>query len=115
MNYLARGLPATAAAKNRFALTVPGQEDNWTYRGIIPIIYKLATDGDRHAALPAAISAWSNQARRGLLEQEQRIKSIVELPPPIDPEESDYVEAALSELATTHFFTEAVFDKPSHG
>jgi hypothetical protein len=105
MNYLARGLPATAAAKNRFALTVPGQEDNWTYRGIIPIIYKLATDGDRHAALPAAISAWSNQARLGLLEQEQRIKSIVELPPPIDPEESDYIEAALSELATTRFFT----------
>ncbi len=40
-----------------------------------------------------------------MLEQEQRIKSIVELPPPIDPEESDYIEAALSELATTRFFT----------
>lgn len=104
MNYLARGLPPASAMRKRFALTTPGQEESWKYRGIIPIAYKLADGENRHSALPKAISAWANQVRLGLLEHEQRIKSIVELPPPIDPEDADYIEVALSELATTRFF-----------
>ena len=105
MNYLARGLPPVATARRRFALTVPGQEEHWKYRGIIPITYHADAGENPHAVLPRALANWAKQVRLGALEQEQRIKGIVDLPPPIDPEDGDYVERAFSEAATTRFFT----------
>jgi hypothetical protein len=105
MNYLARGLPPAGRTPRRFAFTPPGQEDRWRFRGIIPINYPLEPDNNQHSALPRAITAWAKHVRLGALEQEQRIKSIVELPPPIDPEDGDYIVSALCEPNTTRFFT----------
>jgi hypothetical protein len=52
MNYLARGLPPAAGTRKRFALTAPGQEEDWKYRGIIPITYRLTKDPQQPLDLP---------------------------------------------------------------
>ncbi len=105
MNYLARGYTPEMRKPRRFALTPAGEEELWTYRGVIPVSYSLASGENSHSALPLALAAWAEQARLGLLEREQRIKTIVILPPPIEPESADFVEESLSEIATTRFFT----------
>ena len=105
MNYLARGYTPEMGKARRFALTPSEDEERWTYRGVLPVSYRLAPGENPHSALPLALATWAEQAHLGLLEKEQRIKTIVALPPPIEPELGDFVEEALSEIATTRFFT----------
>jgi len=105
MNYLARGLPPQAGAPQRFALTPVGNEEHWVSLGISPVLYHLGDGENNHAALPGALAAWAIQARQGALDQEQRIRTIVELPPPLDVEAADYIESSLARVDTTRFFT----------
>jgi hypothetical protein len=105
MTYLARGLPPGSEGPGRFALTVEGDDDHWTFLGIRPITYRLTHDQNEHSALGVALAAWADRANSGALEQEQKIKGIVELPFPLNPEDSDYIENALRTISTTRFFT----------
>ena len=105
MHYLARGLlPGTF----RYALTEPGQEKDWKFLDITPVVYPLNDDpDDRHRALGEFIIAWANYTQRGALDHERCIREIVESNPPIDPEDedADYIENAIKNLVTVRFFT----------
>jgi hypothetical protein len=105
MNYLARGLPPESGAPQRFALAPSGEEERWISLGITPITYEYSQAQNAHSGVVESISAWAIQARQGALDQEQRIRSIVELPPPLDEEASDYIRASLKSSDTTRFFT----------
>jgi len=99
MEYLGRGLsPGTP----RFAL-VPGDEDQWRFRGIEPIVYP--NDEGDHRELLESVKAWAIQTRMSLVDQEERIKRIVQTAPPLDPEEVSYVQAALEDEVTARIFT----------
>jgi hypothetical protein len=105
MTYLARGLPPGSEGPGRFALTVEGDNDHWTFLGIQPITYQLTDGPNEHSALGFAVAAWADRANSGALEQEQKIRSIVDLPFPLNPEDSDYVENALRTISSARFFT----------
>jgi hypothetical protein len=75
------------------------------YLGIVPITYRLNSNGDKHSAVGLALAAWADLTNSGALQQEQKIKSIVELPFSVDAEGSDYIENALKDISTTRFFT----------
>jgi hypothetical protein len=105
MNYLARGLPPESGAPQRFALTPSGNEEQWVSLGVTPITYELSQAENAHSSVAESVSAWAIQARQGALDQEQRIRTIVELPPPLDEEASDYICASLKNPDTTRFFT----------
>lgn len=102
MSYLARGLPPNT---QRYALTQPDQDEHWTFLGITPILYPLADGDDRHATLTQAVEAWSRLARMGALDHERRVREIVELPPPVEPDSVDYIARALKDPVMTRFFT----------
>ena len=99
MQYLSRGLPP---GTSRYALTEKGKEEHWEYFGITPIPYPLK-DGE-HKALDESIDTWVKRSKMGFLDHEQRIKSIVESPPSLNPEENDYIEHILKEPPTARFF-----------
>lgn len=105
ISYLARGLPPDSGEPRRFAITEEGRDERWKYLGIVPISYALGTDEDKHAQVRSAITAWAGLAGIGALEQEQKIKTIVEQEFPIPPEDADYIEEALHHSDTTRFFT----------
>ncbi|HEV2304200.1 MAG TPA: DUF4020 domain-containing protein [Candidatus Acidoferrales bacterium] len=105
MNYLARGLPPQSGVPQRFALTPVGNEEHWKSLGITPVVYPLIEDPNKHSRLAEAIGGWAAQARQGALDQEQRIRSIVGLPPSLDPEATDYIEACFAQVDTARFFT----------
>ncbi len=105
MNYLARGFTPEMGKSRRFALVPAGSEEQWTYRRVIPVAYRSTTEENPHSLLPLALSGWAKQARLAPLEKEEKIRSIVALPPPIDPEIGDFIVDALSEASTTRFFT----------
>src|SRR4051812_46264410 len=107
MNYLARGLPPDQGGPHRFALTMAEdseESERWRYLGIHPIFYGPAEGNDKDAVLHAAVQAWSEVARKGALDQEQKIKQIVEIPVGLEAEELDYVLDALRDASTARFF-----------
>lgn len=103
MRYLARGLSSELAGV-RYALTQAGREEHWEFLGIEPITYPLEKGVKKHSALGDAIIAWVTLAQMGALDHERRIKEIVELPPTLDPIDSDYIESSLKKLETVRFF-----------
>jgi hypothetical protein len=105
MHYLARGLPPASEESRRFALAPEGQDHHWRYLGITPLPYEFTEVGSKHAVAGLALAEWADLARTGALEKEQKIKNIVELPFPLDTEDSDHIERALKNLSTTRFFT----------
>lgn len=105
MNYLARGLPPQNGAPQRFALAPIDSEEHWISLGITPVVYELTDGANKHSLLSGAVDAWAIQAQQGALDQEQRIRTIVQLPPPLDLEAADYVEASLAQADTARFFT----------
>lgn len=102
MRYLARGLPPNT---HRYALAQPNQDDHWTFLGITPIVYPFVDGPDKHIALTQAVETWGRWARMGVLDHERRIREIVELPPPVEPDSADYITHALKDPVTTRFFT----------
>lgn len=105
MQYLTRGLPPETGEPRRFALTQHGQTDHWKFLGINPLEYSLTDDVNRHAKLVTAVAKWSTIVRTGMLEEEEKIKNIVEKSVPLDTEDLDYIEAKLAEISTVRFFT----------
>jgi hypothetical protein len=105
MQYLTRGLPPETAGPRRYALTKQGQREHWGYLGITPLEYALSESENPHCKLPQSISKWASIARIGVLQQEEKIKGIVEQAVPLNPEDLDYIEAILNEISTARFFT----------
>lgn len=102
MNYLARGLPPQTF---RYALTTSELEEHWKHSGISPIIYPLKNGPNDHGALIETVQAWVKHIQMGALEQEQRIRQIVSVPPPLEPDDADYIKSTLDEVSTVRFFT----------
>ncbi len=105
LQYLARGLPPDARPEGRFAMVSEGNEQHWKYLGITPISYPLKPSENRHSALLTTLSAWGDLAHRGALDHEVRIRQIVELPPSLDLEESDYLVHVIKDHSIARFFT----------
>lgn len=101
MQYLARGLPPDTP---RFALTPSGDDEHWAFLGISPITYPLRDEENRHQALVEAVHNWSKRNKEGFLDQEERIRKILESPPPLDFEDQDYIIHSLTETPTARFF-----------
>lgn len=103
-SYLARGLPPETQAQ-RYALT---REDDdparWTLLGISPITYPLVDGPNGHEALGQSVGRWVEVARMGELDHEKKIQGMVRVPPPLEPEDADYIEDALKDSAKARFF-----------
>jgi SIR2-like domain len=104
MNYLARGLPPVPSAP-RFALTSEENIEHWKFLEITPLHYPLKCPPERHRVLGEAIADWVDYSKWGILDHEQRIRTIVESPQPLDNEDADLIDRALREHTTTQFFT----------
>ncbi|MBI2909437.1 MAG: DUF4020 domain-containing protein [Chloroflexi bacterium] len=104
MHYLARGL-TPGSQKPRFAFTPEGTHKPWEFLGITPITYQLKKGRKKHARLDESIGAWVELRKRGTLDHEHCIHSLVTKPPPLDDESADYLERALKDLPSATFFT----------
>jgi hypothetical protein len=102
MEYLGRGLPPET---KRFALIPEDEIEKWRYKGIELIPYTHSWEGQNHNALVEAVKSWASQTRMGLAEHEQRIKDMVQLPPPFDREQASYIEEAIKDPIKVHIFT----------
>ena len=94
MRYLARSFVGGTA---RFALTPNDRDDHWVQLGIVPVHFPLRPLPDRFGAIDDAVENWTAVARMGVFDHRARIGRLVELPPPLDPENIDYLKAALSD------------------
>jgi hypothetical protein len=105
LNYLARGFTAGSTGPGRFALTSPDDDARWKNLGITPVHYPLATPPQpKHSELGVSLSAWAEQSNAGALDIEERVRSIAGKGVPLDAEDLDYMEQALSEISTLRFF-----------
>jgi hypothetical protein len=103
LDYLARGLPPKSKGPGRFALTLEGTEAHWKRLGINPIAYPEGADG-KHTALAPALKGWVDRVRTTVLDHEERIRSIVQIPVSLDPEELDYIEGVCKDATLAQFF-----------
>ncbi|HSH60085.1 MAG TPA: SIR2 family protein [Acidimicrobiales bacterium] len=102
MTYLARALPSDAV---RFAMTPASDAGRWRRIGITPIPYPVSpTNG--HSELVRALAKWADDSHMGLLGQRERIRTLVQVPPPDDPADRSYLEAAVADPGQVGFFTE---------
>ncbi len=104
LHYLARGLPPKSKGPGRFALTLDGTEPHWKQLGINPITYPEGAGDAKHSALAPAVRGWVDRVRASFLDHEERIKTIVERPVSLDPEEMDYIEGVCNDTTLTQFF-----------
>ena len=102
MRYLAR---AFSGPTDRFAFCEPGREDYWRQHGITPIRFPPGGGANRFSTIPEALSSWSALARMGVLDHGDRVRELVALPPPLDPELLDYLRFALGHESTLQVFT----------
>lgn len=99
MEYLARALPPES---DRFAFCADTEEERrrWGDLGVVPI--GCAT----LEALPQHIHSWAERARMGILEHQQRIRAIVETPPPLSREDESYLQETLESKERLKLFTQ---------
>jgi hypothetical protein len=103
MRYLARSFVGGTA---RYALTPSDRDDHWIQLGITPVHFPMRPPPDQFAAIDDAVESWGALARMGVFDHQARIGRLVELPPPLDPENIDYLRAALVNRVTLQFFTD---------
>jgi hypothetical protein len=102
-SYLARGLPPETQGQ-RFALTHESDPGRWNLLGVSPITYPLTDGPNRHEALSWSVGRWVENARMGVLDHEQKIEGMVRVPPPLEPEDTDYIEDVLRDRTKAQFF-----------
>jgi hypothetical protein len=103
MRYLARSF---VGGTSRFALTLPDQDDHWTHLGIVPVHFPKRVAPDEYGALDDAIESWNAAARMGVFDHRLRIAQLVALPPPLEPENIDYLRGVVADPVTLRFFVE---------
>lgn len=100
MKYLSRGL---APDTKRFAIDKEGKEEEWRFLGIEPISFPIAPS-DKYKELKEGISKWANNSQMGILDREQKIKSIVESPRIYNSENESFIKSSLKKLVTVKCF-----------
>jgi hypothetical protein len=104
MNYLARGLPPDTQGQ-RYALMDESDDTvRWNILGVSPITFPLTNEPNKYSALGESLGRWVKVARMGVLDHEHKIRDMTRLPPPLEPEDADYIENALREPVTARFF-----------
>jgi hypothetical protein len=103
MRYLARSF---VGGTSRFALTLPDQDEHWTHLGIVPVHFPSRVAPHEYGALDDALESWIAAARMGVLDHRVRIGQLVALPPPLEPENIDYLRGVVGEPVTLRFFVE---------
>ena len=106
LKYLARALPVDRA-NQRFALT-PADDDllRWKLFGVEPVFYPRSS-ADNHSVLHEGIRKLAEIFGRGFVDWKHEITEIAKMPPPINEEETDFIEEALKDATKTRFFTDA--------
>ena len=110
MNYLARALPESEAAK-RFALTKATTPDlqHWRFLGIDPIVYPQASEHD-HSRLNNGVHRLAEVFGRRVLDWQREINELAEKKPsPLDGEEADLISEAFKDEVKLRFFTTAAY------
>ncbi|MYA80929.1 MAG: DUF4020 domain-containing protein, partial [Acidobacteriia bacterium] len=110
MNYLARALPESEAAK-RFALTKATIPDlqHWRFLGIDPIVYPQASEHD-HSRLNNGVHRLAEVFGRRVLDWQREINELAEKKPsPLDGEEADLISEAFKDEVKLRFFTTAAY------
>ncbi len=113
LNYLARGLPSSNL-DNRFAIVEKGKDlKHWEHLGIRTTEYELVDNAENsHENLIKLINAWADWTNCNLLDEEKRIKNIVENVKEkgfqsIDPIDKDYlIEDVFTQFYKLKFFTQ---------
>ena len=90
----------------RFALTLNDRDDHWIQLGIVPVHFPRRPVPDEFGAIDDAVENWTTLSRMGVFDHQARIGRLVELPPPLDLENIDYLKAALTERVTLQFFVQ---------
>ena len=71
-----------------------------------PVTYQRSP-GDNHDYLYLGVQRLAEYARRGILDWKREITEIAQKSPPVDEEEIDLIEEALSDPTLTRFFTDS--------
>jgi Domain of unknown function (DUF4020)/SIR2-like domain len=105
MSYLTRGLPPTGH-NCRFVLTTDDAHEleKWRFLEIKPLTYKRCSEENAHQAISISVGEWVRELSLGLIERGERIRSIAESQPPLEGEDSDYIEFSLRKLPTARVF-----------
>lgn len=103
MRYVARSF---VGRTSRFALTPPDQDDKWTHLGISPVHFPRRSAPHEYSAIDDAIKAWTNAAGMGVFDRKVRVAQLVSAPPPLEPENLDYLRSVLADEVTLRFFVE---------
>lgn len=103
MKYLARSF---VGGTSRFALTPSDRDDHWTHLGIVPVHFPIRPPPDEYGAIDDAIESWTTTARMGVFDHQVRVRQLVELPPPLEPESIDYLRSVLTNQVTLQFFVQ---------
>ncbi|MDQ2837698.1 MAG: DUF4020 domain-containing protein [Actinomycetota bacterium] len=101
MTYLGRSLPRDA---RRWILTPHPDSPLFRRLRISPIAYEVVNDS--HAELDRGLDRWGRASAMGLLEHRQRLQDLVQVGPPVIPEDVSYIEAALADPVRVQIFTE---------
>jgi hypothetical protein len=103
MKYIAKGLPANLGSR-RFILTEK-RDRQWEPFGIQPLYYDLQDGDNPHIALTEGMQEWVIETHRGLHEKSGKIRSIVEIAPPVFGTKDDhYLHDAVRKVETARFF-----------
>jgi hypothetical protein len=103
MRYLARSF---VGGVKRFALTVPEKADHWANLGITPVRFRLRPEPDEYGGIDDGIRQWVVRANMGAFDHKASIERLAANPPPIDPEEIDYLRSVFDDRVNLGFFIE---------
>ncbi|MGN6127566.1 MAG: SIR2 family protein [Humibacter sp.] len=97
MEYLAKGLSSDTRPRYIFTDT-NGSDEHWARLGINPIYFP----GQRYDVMKEALIRWGKWARDTPYDRAERVRSLAADTPPADPEDQDFLTAALTDrvLAT---------------
>jgi Domain of unknown function (DUF4020)/SIR2-like domain len=105
MNYLSCGLPPKSqSTRFAFSLDDANLRRNWDHLAIKPLLYQETSEENAHQALTDSIKKFVEVLNMGLLEEAQRIQSILKSPPPLEGEDTDYLKFVISKLETARIF-----------
>ena len=103
MNYLARGLPPETQGKRYALMDDSDDQVRWNLLGVSPIAFPLRDEPNRYGALGESLGRWVDIARMGVLDHEHKIREMTRLPPPLEPEDADYIEGTLRDHVKAKF------------
>ena len=103
MKYLARSF---IGGVKRFALTLHDKADHWANLGITPVRFNLRPDPDRYGGIDDGIRQWVVRANMGAFDHKASIERLAANPPPIDPEEIDYLRSVFDDPVNLKFFVD---------